>query len=572
MKKEMKVLGAGVYNFDTIIKREYPDGFVPGKRNRFEEMVLQEELGGTTGNVMCLLSYLGWDSYPIALFDDYPQGLQCKKDFERYGCNTHFVSNTPQGGTSCITITHGLDKDGSYKKGVSKRHAPFSGFPGDKSLSVREGVPQFMDQLDFVPDVYFFETITAGWRDIAERLKEKGTFIYYELGRMNPNDIRKYRRCMELSHVVKCSDEEVIDDSILDGLDHQLVVQTLGKKGIRYRLCGGGWVVLPPVPEKGTVVDTEGCGDWTTAGLIHALGKRGLLDISKLTDELVKDCLMEAQGYAARNVEYFGTKGIIAADKAFGLAPSGYRDPYRDLMQSDGGIGKTKHKTLASIPEKDYREYDEKESFVYGSSMEKLRGVVTPVGENGSVMSNFYPCELPYVWKDEKVVFHSAEQAYHFFRYADFPIIQQVVLKQRRAVDVMTACRDFKRVSADHEETRWKYMTLVEELKYLYCDEFRQKVRSLQGLYLVESSDSNDVFGSTIPGDDPKVARFKGTPMPGYYVGMNGCGRCIMAVAEKFKDFSDQQLADYASKMEYDLNKWWGDSPVYQEQLNGMGK
>lgn len=572
MNKKLKILGAGVYNFDTIIHREYPDGFVPGKKNRFEEVVLQEELGGTTGNVMCLLSYLGWDSFPIALFDDYPQGLQCKKDFERYGCHTRYVTNTPQGGTSCITITHGLDKDGSYKKGISKRHAPFSGFPGDKSLSVREGVPQFMAQLDFVPDVYFFETLTAGWRAIAEQLREKGTFIYYELGRMNPDDLRKYRRCMELSHVVKCSNEEVVEDGVLDGLNHQLVVQTLGKEGIRYRLRGGNWVMLSAVPEKEKVVDTEGCGDWTTAGLIHALGKRNLLNIDSLTDDLVKECLMEAQGYAARNVEYFGTKGIIAADKSFGLPPSDYCDPYRELIQSGKGIENTKPKTLASIPKKDYREYDEKESFVYRSSMEKLRGVEMQVDENGSVMSNFYSCELPYVWKGENIVFHSAEQAYHFFRYADFPIVQQVVLKQKRAVDVMSACRDFKHASTDHEETRWMYMTLVSELKYLYCKEFRQKVRSLRGLYIVESSDNNDVFGGTIPGDDQKVTKFKGRPMPGYYVGMNGCGRCIMAVAEKFKDFSDQQLAAYVSNMEYDLDKWWSNSQVYQEQLNEMGK
>lgn len=327
---KLKVLGAGIYNFDTIVKREYPDGFIPGKRNRFVEHVVHEELGGTTGNVMCLLSYLGWDSYPIALFDEYPQGFQCKRDFERYGCDTRFVTNSPDGGTACITITHGLDKNGNYKKGVSKRHVPSSSFPRDKALKVKDEVPAFVEALDFVPDVFFFETLMAGWRVLAERLKEKGSFIYYELGKMNPKDLSKYRKCLELSHVIKCSDEEVEDNSILDGLVHQLVVQTLGKKGIRFRLRGGDWVELPPVPDKGPVVDTEGCGDWTTAGLIHALGKRNALNVETLTEDVVKECLMEAQEYAARNVEYVGTKGIIAQDESFGLAPSDYCAPNRE--------------------------------------------------------------------------------------------------------------------------------------------------------------------------------------------------------------------------------------------------
>lgn len=36
------ILGAGVFNFDTIIRRDYPEGFVPGKRNKFTETVVDE--------------------------------------------------------------------------------------------------------------------------------------------------------------------------------------------------------------------------------------------------------------------------------------------------------------------------------------------------------------------------------------------------------------------------------------------------------------------------------------------------------------------------------------------------
>lgn len=91
-------------------------------------------------------------------------------------------------------------------------------------------------------------------------------------------------------------------------------VVTLGAKGVRFNLRGAGWVTLPPVVNE-HVVDTEGCGDWTTASFINALGKRGAVKFAVLTSVIVSECLMEAQGYASRNASYMGTKGIIAAEK-----------------------------------------------------------------------------------------------------------------------------------------------------------------------------------------------------------------------------------------------------------------
>ena len=61
------------------------------------------------------------------------------------------------------------------------------------------------------------------------------------------------------------------------------------------------------------VVDTEGCGDWTTASFINALGKKGTVKFADLTFEIVSERLREAQEYASRNASFLGTKGIITA-------------------------------------------------------------------------------------------------------------------------------------------------------------------------------------------------------------------------------------------------------------------
>lgn len=312
-EKKLSVIGAGPLTFDIIMKREYPEGFIPGKRNRYEDKVVKQELGSNTGNVMCILGYFGWESYPIAMLGDDPVGLQMKKDFERYHCNTRFVTNTPEGGSNVFSITHKLDKDGAPAIGKGRRHAVGSGFPRDKALGVRNELPRFIEALDFVPDVYFFSNAgAAGWRDLGKHLRQQGTLVYFEQQDAVGNNFKQVLRCMKEADIVKFSDVRLPDLSFSDELQDKLLVQTLGAKGVRFNLRGAGWVTLPPVENDGPVVDTEGCGDWTTASLINALGQRGILKLADITDEVVRECLMEAQGYAARNVSYIGTKGMIA--------------------------------------------------------------------------------------------------------------------------------------------------------------------------------------------------------------------------------------------------------------------
>ena len=55
--KQKTCIGGGIYNFDIIVERSYLEGFVVGKRKKFSERILSEEIGGTCGNVMCMLPY-----------------------------------------------------------------------------------------------------------------------------------------------------------------------------------------------------------------------------------------------------------------------------------------------------------------------------------------------------------------------------------------------------------------------------------------------------------------------------------------------------------------------------------
>lgn len=310
----MIIIGTGSYNLDTIVQREYPDGFVPGRRNKFVERVVRQEIGSNPGNVMCIMSHLGWHSCPIALFDDSPEGHQMTADFQRYGCDTRYVTNTPDGGTNLLRITHALNPEGQPVCRFSRRHAPGSGFPRDKAFTIQgpgATLPRFVEQIEALPAVYFFEGTAPAWRELGRWMRQRGVLVYYEMQHMHPRKLRQYQRCIAVSDIVKFSDEAINDLSLVDGYTDKLIVQTLGAQGVRFNLRGQGWVTLPPVLCP-NVVDTEGCGDWTTAALINALGQRSALDVATFTSDIVSDCLMEAQTYASRNASYLGTKALIS--------------------------------------------------------------------------------------------------------------------------------------------------------------------------------------------------------------------------------------------------------------------
>lgn len=301
------IIGSGVYILDTIVIRDYPAW--PALRP-FEDRVALEEVGGTCGNVMCMLAWLGWDSLPQACLDDSSEGLRMAEDLKRYGCDCRFVTNLPDGGTTLLRCTHKRAADGTHTMSVRSGSPGGSRFPKHHYLRVKDEAPAFIAALDSAPDVFFFDDPAAGHRLIAEALKSRGTLVYFEPSRLSKS---ADRHAMEVSDIVKFSGE-LIQEAPLSG-PRQLFIQTLGSSGLRFSLHGAPWVSVPPAPCK-QVVDWEGAGDWTSAVFIHTLFRDGFSGMSSLTEESVRNALTTAQTVAARSVGYLSSKGLIHAQEA----------------------------------------------------------------------------------------------------------------------------------------------------------------------------------------------------------------------------------------------------------------
>ena len=302
----------GLFVYDTIIQREYTNGFVLGKRNKFNDKVVHECVGGTCGNVSTMLPYLGVQSYPIAHFDLSDQGKALTSDLKYYGADTRFVRNTPKGGTTILNCVHKLDeKTGEHAMGFHA-FSPSSNFAQHKYIKVKDEVPALLEQLDFVPDVYFFDVPEAGHRALAEELRKKGTLVYFEPE--SAVDVKKFDKALAASDIVKFSGTKVTDLSFAENCPDKLFVKTMGDEGLEFKLGSGNWQHVD-APKNENVVDWEGAGDWLTSKFIALLCENNLLKVSSFTEDAIRDLLAEASKTAAQSVSFMSSKGMIDAEK-----------------------------------------------------------------------------------------------------------------------------------------------------------------------------------------------------------------------------------------------------------------
>lgn len=309
MNRKPIIIGSGQYNYDIIKLREYPNGFVVGKRNPYVEKTLIEEVGGTCGNIMCILANLGWDVRPQVKLINNEEGQKLADSLIQYGCNPQYISLVDNGGYSGMLCIHRKSrKTGEHELGIRGFGPNGSQFRKITELRARDEVPALLDTMTQAPDVYFFDHSEAGPRQIAKELRNRGALVYYECE--NNRDWKKFIKSVEVADIVKFSDENVPDITFCADYKNKLFIQTQGSKGLRFSLCGGEWVNLDPV-KVDTVVDWEGCGDTVSAVFINELNKIGLPKVSELTEEQVLTALGVAVEKSALCTQYYGSKGWL---------------------------------------------------------------------------------------------------------------------------------------------------------------------------------------------------------------------------------------------------------------------
>jgi fructokinase len=262
--------------------------------------------GGTCGNVLTILAYLGWNSYPIGRIANDSAGKVVASDLQRWGVRTDFLQLHPTARSPVIIERLTVDANGIPFHSYGFNCSECGGrLPSYQPVTVRslETVTASLSRTD----VLFIDRVSPAAIKIAEFAREKGALIYFEP--TSVRDERQFRKLVSLSHVVKYAQDRILDlNEICEVPTNILEIQTLGRGGLRFRFQKRGWHRAAAWPVT-TLLDAAGSGDWLSAVLIHLLANRGLDGFAESSLTTVSQAINAGQAAAAWNCSFVGPRG-----------------------------------------------------------------------------------------------------------------------------------------------------------------------------------------------------------------------------------------------------------------------
>jgi sugar/nucleoside kinase (ribokinase family) len=268
--------------------------------------------GGSCGNVMTILAYLGWQSYPVARLGLDAQANRLMADLKRWNVHTDFMLREEHGVTPVIIVRLREKEDGTVTRRYEWRH-PASGEWLPRYRPVPKKIVAELLSRDLpLAKVFYFDRTEPSSLLLATFMREQGAVVFFE-----PSSARNKHLlsdCLAVSDIVKYSAERLSEPPHNPiSQSPRLEIQTLGEAGLRYRLklnstTPGPWRRLPSYPVL-KMRDTTGCGDWCSAGLISALCRAGRKEFLVLEEDAVVEGLQFGQGLAAINCSFNGARG-----------------------------------------------------------------------------------------------------------------------------------------------------------------------------------------------------------------------------------------------------------------------
>jgi len=291
--------------------------------------------GGTCGNVLSILAYLGWEAFPIARMNGDPASDRVRADLSKWGMRLDFASCEPTAHTPIIIQEIKRDRDGKPKHRFSWS-CPKCGqwLPAYKPVTAAavEAVTPAMENAS----VFFLDRLSRAALSLAKTAGDRGAIVVFEpSGRGND---KLMAEAIHLAHVVKYADQRLagVDGLMSDGSATLVEVQTLGERGLKYRHRLGrsrsDWLHLDAI-QAPRLADSCGAGDWSTAGLLAKAAADGVRGLRATGAQGVRDALRYGQALAAWNCGFEGARGGMYAvargafDAQIAALMSGRLDP-----------------------------------------------------------------------------------------------------------------------------------------------------------------------------------------------------------------------------------------------------
>lgn len=310
VRRKPVIIGTGLVALDVVI----PSGLTASP---------QLCAGGTCGNVLTALAFLGWGSYPIARLSQDGASKHVADDLRHWGVNLDFVTFDVDGSTPVVIQHIRNSKTGEPVHSFSRK-CPGCGamLPWYKAVRVAE-ISNLVPRLPKA-QVVFFDRTSRGALSLAQQGRDEGAIVFFEPSASS--DPSHLEEALNLAHIVKLSSDRIGgNEAVLTATKPKIIIETQGSTGLRLRLntterkrAVSEWFKMPPIPVE-TLRDTAGAGDWCTAGIIHMLGAQGASGLDSLTLEELRKAVHVGQAMASWTCSFDGPRGgmYLASKKVF---------------------------------------------------------------------------------------------------------------------------------------------------------------------------------------------------------------------------------------------------------------
>lgn len=291
------VIGTGLITLDVILNKE-------------TDATPQVCAGGTCGNVLAILGYLGWNSYPIARLNNGTVAKRVIEDLRKWKIRLDFINLPPTADAPIIVQEIKQNSRGeSYHKFSWTCPKCGAWLPPYKPV-LANTIKEVSNKLP-TPQVFFFDRVSRGVLTLAEKFASSGAIIFFEPSGVS--DVKLFREALELSHIVKYAEDR--GDSFKDVISASkplVEIETLGGKGLRYKTSLNfsskrTWNFIPAFSTK--VFDTAGAGDWCTSGIVHSLGRKGVTGLKSISGKAFAESLRMGQVMASWACGFEGPRG-----------------------------------------------------------------------------------------------------------------------------------------------------------------------------------------------------------------------------------------------------------------------
>jgi sugar/nucleoside kinase (ribokinase family) len=298
-----KIFGTGLIALDLVLG---PDPNSP----------VRSWTGGTCGNVLSILAYLGWEAFPIARMNRDPASERVRADLTQWGVRLDFTSCGPTAHTPIIIQEIKRGRDGKPKHRFSWS-CPKCGewLPAYKPVTTAavDAVAPAMTNAS----VFFLDRLSRAALSLAKEASDRGAVVVFEPSGKGADKLMA--EAVKLAHIVKYADQRLAGvDGLMRGGSATIVeVRTLGEHGLKYRHKFGRaapseWIHFEAIHAP-RLADSCGAGDWSTAGLLAKATVGGLAGLREGGAHGVRSALRYGQALAAWNCGFEGARGGMYA-------------------------------------------------------------------------------------------------------------------------------------------------------------------------------------------------------------------------------------------------------------------